>query len=382
MLDLQESRKQIDKIDKEILELFEDRMKLAKEVAEYKRQTGKKVFDKQRELEKLNVLTEMASNEFNKHGIGELFTQIMSMSRKLQYGLIETYSEDLSFELVDHIKTEEKAKVVFFGVKGTYTEQAMEEYFGKDIESFNEVTFKKVMQAVKEGRADYGVLPIENSSTGGITDIYDLLVDYDNYIVGEHVVMIDNVLLGLPGANINDLKIVYSHPQPLMQCAQFLDQHDYIEKKEYHSTAASAEKVVKEKDVTQAAIASRRTGDYYGLEVLAENINFDDTNSTRFIIITNKRKYLTNSNKVSICFELPHESGTLYNMLSHFIYNNLNMTKIESRPIKGKRWEYRFFVDFEGNLGEAGVKNAINGIQEEAVSLKILGNYPAITEEI
>jgi chorismate mutase/prephenate dehydratase len=268
--------------------------------------------------------------------------------------------------------------VVFFGAKGTYTEQAMEEYFGKEIDNFNELTFKGVMQAVKDGKADYGVLPIENSSTGGITDIYDLLVDYDNYIVGEHVVKIHNVLLGLKGSKIEELKKVYSHPQPLMQCAQFLEEHNYIQKIDYLSTAASAEKVLKDQDPSQAAIASRRTAEYYGLEVLADNINFDDTNSTRFIIISNKKMYLEKANKVSICFELPHESGTLFNMLSHFIYNNLSMTKIESRPILGKKWEYRFFVDFEGNLSDPGVKNAINGIQEEAVSLMILGNYPTV----
>ena len=123
-----------------------------------------------------------------------------------------------------------------------------------------------------------------------------------------------------------------------------------------------------------AAIASKRAAAIYGLEVLAECLNTEDVNSTRFIIVTNKKQYLPNANKISICFELPHESGSLYKMLSHIMYNNLNMTKIESRPIPGRSFEYRFFVDFEGKITDAAVRNTLNGIREEASRLKILGN--------
>jgi len=378
MIDLQLSRQEIDKVDKSIVELFEHRMQLAKEVAEYKIQTGKKVFDKAREEEKLCVLKAMASNDFNKHGVQELFIQIMSMSRKLQYGLINTYGNELLFNEIDSLRTNSQTKVVCFGVKGSYTEQAMEEYFGADIDSSYELSFKKVMQAIKDGKVDYGVLPIENTTTGGITDIYDLLVEFDNYIVGEHVVKIEHALLGLPEAKLEDIKNVYSHPQPLMQCAKYLECHEKMNPIEYVSTANSAKKVLEDGDITQGAIASKRAASYYGLKILAEAINHEDMNSTRFIIISRKKEFIKNSNKISICFELHHESGSLYNMLSHFIYNNLNMTKIESRPLEGRNFEYRFFVDFEGNLTEAGVKNALNGIQEESMNLKILGNYKMI----
>jgi len=375
MIDLQQSRQEIDKVDKSIVELFEHRMLLAKEVAEYKIQTGKKVFDKAREEEKLCVLKAMASNDFNKHGVQELFIQIMSMSRKLQYGLINSYGNELLFKEIDSLRNNSQTKVVCFGVKGSYTEQAMEEYFGVDIDSSYASSFKKVMQAIKEGTVDYGVLPIENTTTGGITDIYDLLIEFDNYIVGEHVVKIEHALLGLPEAKIEDIHNVYSHPQPLMQCAKYLESHKKMNPIEYVSTANSAKKILDEGDITQGAIASKRAASYYGLKILAEAINHEDTNSTRFIIISRKKEFIKNANKVSICFELHHESGSLYNMLSHFIYNSLNMTKIESRPLEGRNFEYRFFVDFEGNLAEAGVKNALNGIQEESMNLKILGNY-------
>ncbi len=378
MIDLQKSREEIDKVDKKIVELFEYRMRLAKDVAEYKIQTGKKVFDKTREQDKLWALQEMAGNDFNRHGVQELFTQIMSMSRKLQYGLISENGYEVPFTETDSLVTGPDTRVVCFGVRGSYTEQAMEEYFGRNISRIYASSFKMVMQAIKEGKADYGVLPIENTSTGGISDIYDLLVEFDNYIIGEHVVKIDHALLGLPGASIENIHNVYSHPQGLMQCSKYIESHRHMKPVECNSTADSARKVLEDGDITQGAIASRQAAGYYGLQILDEAVNHENNNSTRFIIIAREKIFIKDANKISICFELPHESGTLYNMLSHFIYNDLNMTKIESRPLEGKVFEYRFFVDFEGNLKEAGVKNALYGIQEEAMSLKILGSYKAI----
>lgn len=375
MVHLEDSRAEIDRIDREIVELFEHRMNVAKDVAEYKIQVGKKVFDKQREKDKLKTLVGLAQNEFNQQGVMELFTQIMSISRKLQYGLVAGNEEHIEFSPIEKLIITPDTRVAYFGIRGSYTEQAMEEFFGSNVNAMNEVTFKEVMQAVKNGKADYGILPIENSSTGGISDIYDLLDEYDNYIVGQHILKIDQALLGLEGAVLEDIKRVYSHPQGLLQCEKLLDEYKGMQRIEYPSTAASAMKVVQDQDKTQGAIASVRAAKQYGLEVLVEHANYNNCNSTRFIIFTNQKRYLEKANKISICFELPHESGSLYNMLSHFIYNNLNLTQIESRPIIGKSFEYRFFLDFEGNLEQASVKNALYGVREEATRLKILGNY-------
>lgn len=377
MADLQKCREAIDCIDNEIVRLFEERMEIVKEVGNYKVKTGKQVYDKERELEKLNTLKDLAGNDFNQHGIYELFTQIMSMSRKLQYGLMDGKTENSPFLSLEELPITKDSKVVFFGEAASFSQQAMEEYFKEDIKSFHGTTFKEVMEIVREGKADYGILPIENTSTGGITDIYDLLYEYDNYIVGQHILKIDQALLGLEGATIEGLKKVYSHPQGLLQCSKFLDQYDYIKRIESKSTAASALKIVEDNDLTKGAIASVKAAKRYGLKVLKENINFNTANSTRFIVITNRQIFLKNANKISICFELPHKIGTLYNMLSHFIYNNLNLTKIESRPILERSFEYRFFVDVEGNLNDPGVQNALYGIREEGSKFKILGNYLA-----
>ncbi len=374
MIDLKESRDRIDVIDREILNLFEQRMKITQDVAEYKINTGKKVLDREREQQKLDVLSKMASNPFNEHAVNELFTQIMSMSRKWQYGYIAT-NADLGFKPYETLDMKKDEKVAFFGEIGSYTEQAMIDFFGPNVDGISVNNFKKVMEMVKNKEVQFGVLPIENSSTGGITDIFDLLFEYGNTIIGEHCVKVEQALIGKKGAKISDLKEVYSHPQGLLQCRSFFEDKKQISLLPYASTSAAAKYVSEQDDSSIGAIASIRAAEYYGLEVLQPAINKEEMNSTRFIIITNQQIYNEEANKVSICFEIPHESGSLYTMLSHIIYNGLNMTKIESRPISGHPWEYRFFVEFEGNLQDPGVKNAIIGIREEASSLKILGNF-------
>lgn len=372
MIDLIKSRESIDRIDKQMVELFEERMTVAKDVAEYKRNTGKKVFDPEREAQKLETLGALASTEFNERAIQELFSQIMSISRKYQYSLLSEQNERFE-ELMELPKTAD-TKVCFFGAPGSYSEQAMLDCFGSNVTSFPAASFKEVMEAVQSKKADFGVLPIENTTTGGITDSYDLLMEYENYLVGEHVVKIEHALLGVPGAKVEDIRKVYSHSQGLSQCKKFFDAYPEIRPAVSSSTSESAKKVMEAKDITLAAIASKRAAEIYGLEVLRECLNTEDINSTRFIIVTNQKLFLPNANKISICFELPHESGSLYKMLSHIMYNNLNMTKIESRPIPGRSFEYRFFVDFEGKITDAAVRNTLNGIREEASRLKVLGN--------
>lgn len=374
MADLSELRKQLDGIDSQIVKLYEDRMDVCRQVAEYKIGTGKKVFDKQREMEKIAAVKGMTHNEFNSRGIEELFEQLMSMSRKLQYQMLAESGSigKLSFIGVDSLET--KARVVFQGAEGAYSQMAMVQYFGEEIESFHVDTFRDAFVSIEEGRADFAVLPIENSTAGIVNEIYDLLVEFENYIVGEQIIRIEHCLLGLPGTKKEDIKTVYSHPQSLMQSAKYLSAKDWRQIS-MQNNAFAARKVAEEQDRSQAAIASAYAGKTYGLEILEKGVNDSDTNATRFIIITNQKIFKKDAGKISICFEVPHKSGSLYHILSHFIYNNLNMTKIESRPIEERNWEYRFFVDIEGNLADSSVKNALRGLREESLNMKVLGNY-------
>ena len=374
-MDLSQLRQQIDTIDRQIVDLYEKRMDVSRQVAEYKIETGKKVFDKQREQEKIARVKALTHNDFNSHGVEELFEQIMSMSRKLQYQLLAAHGSEgrLPFIGVDELETE-CARVVYQGAEGSYSQAAMRKFFGENVNAFHVESFRDAMSAIDEGSADFAVLPIENSTAGIVNEIYDLLVEFENYIVGEQVIPIEHCLLALPGTKMEEIKRVYSHPQSLMQSARYLSEHDW-QQISMQNNAFAALKVAKDKDQTQAAIASEYAGETYGLEILEKGINDSDSNSTRFIIVTNQKIFRKNANKISLCLEIPHESGSLYHILSHFIYNNLNMTKIESRPIPDRNWEYRFFIDFEGNLADSAVKNALRGLREEARSMKILGNY-------
>lgn len=374
-MDLLQLREKIDEIDAQIVSLYEQRMEVSAQVARYKINTGSKVFDKQREKEKLEKVRAMTHNEFNAYGIQELFEQIMSMSRKLQYQLLAENGSmgRLPFIGVEKLDTP-AARVVFQGAEGAYSQAAMLRYFGDEVSSFHVETFRDAMTAIEEGSADFAVLPIENSTAGIVSEIYDLLVEFENYIVGEQIIQIEHCLLAAPGTKKEDIKRVYSHPQSLMQSARYLNDYNW-QQISMQNNAFAAKKVAEEQDGTQAAVAGEHAGRIYGLEVLEKGINQSDTNSTRFIIVTNQKIYQKDADKISICFEVPHKSGSLYHMLSHFIYNNLNLTRIESRPIEDRNWEYRFFVDFQGSLEDSAVKNALRGLREEARNMKILGNY-------
>lgn len=376
MRDLLQLRDEIDEIDSQIVELYKRRMAIAEEVAIYKISVGKKVFDKERETTKLEKLSEKVDTPFLKHGVLELFEQIMSMSRKRQYQLLTEYgkTEKTDFKEVEHLNYK-NAKIVFQGIEGAYTELALKQYFGENADSYHVDTWRDAMEALKNSEADYAVLPIENSSAGIVSENYDLMVEYDNYIVGEQIIRIDHALLGLPEAEIEDITDIYSHPQALMQCSKYLEDNRNWEKHSMKNTAMSAQKIKEDGQTGKAAIASALTADIYGLKVLDRAIQNNKNNYTRFIIVTNQKIFEKRANKISISFEIPHKSGSLYHKLSHFIYNGINMNKIESRPVQGKAWEYRFFVDIDGNLNDAAVQNALRGLKEETIQLKVLGNY-------
>lgn len=374
-LDLKEIRKEIDVIDEKLVELFEERMELCRDVAAYKFATGKPVLDRRREAEKIDSLTKLAKDDFSRHGIEELFRQIMSMSRKYQYKLLTSKGlrDNLEFLFVDRLWKKD-VKVVYQGIPGAYSHEALLNYFGEYVDYHNVDIWRKAMEEIRDGVSDYAVLPIENSTAGIVGDVFDLLTEFDNYIVKCVDVKINHALLGTMDSEIPDVEIVTSHPQALMQSREFIEEHGW-EQIPQSNTAIAASKVAKENNKRKAAIASAMTADIYGLKVLADHINTNAVNTTRFIIVTKHRIIRKDANKVLISFELAHEKGTLYETLSHIIYNDVNMTKIESRPIPGKNWHYRFFVEMDGRIDDFGVVNALRGINAEAINMKILGNY-------
>ncbi len=378
MDDLQTMRNEIDDIDNLIVDLYERRMQIAEGVAAYKQAAGKPVQDKVREKEKIQKVMDHARSDFSKEAVQSLYGQIMAVTRMVQYRKLS--GERMTFKIFDMKEPEigKKTKVVYAGVPGAYAEAAMVRYFGTEIDGFNVENFKDAMEAVAKDEAEYAVLPIENSTAGSVSDVYDLLALYDHTISGETMIRVEHCLLGRLDAELSDVKTVYSHPQALMQCKHFLDEKREWQQVSLQNTAAAAKKVLEDNDKTKAAIASKQAAKNYNLKVLQGMLNDVKDNFTRFIIVSHHHTFTTKANKISMCFEIPDESGSLYTILGHFIFNGLNMSRIESRPIKGKPWQYRFFVDVSGNLNDPAVRHAVHGIQSETENFKILGNYVGV----
>ncbi len=366
----------MDVIDRRLVSLLEERLDLCGQVAEYKIQVGKQVYDREREQQKIQAVRALASGEFNQQAAEDLFVQLMTMSRKLQYQILERHGvkADLGFAPVDTLR-KDGVRVVYQGVEGAYSHGAALQYFGDDADVYHVKTWEEAMEAVEKGEADYAVIPIENSSAGAVTDNFDLLIKHDNVIAAQTFLPVSHCLLGLPGADLSEIRTVYSHPQALMQCSQYLNSQKDWRQISVENTAVAAQKVVADGDKSQAAVASQVAGTLYGLKELASAINNNKDNTPRYLILTRERIYRKDAQKISICFELPHKSGSLYNMLGNLIYNGVNMTMIESRPIPERSWEYRFFVDMEGNLGDIAIQSALKSISEEAANMRILGNY-------
>lgn len=385
--DLNKLRSRIDEIDKKILPLFLERMDICSAVADYKRSVGKPVLDTERERQVLKSKVDMlnSSDKNRENEVYEFYSAIMSISRdrqtrELSRDTSRTRIEDI-LKPVPHVND---PSVVFYGTDGSYSEEAAIKYFGKESSRFSARTFEDAFTALKDGRADYAVLPIENSNTGTIVDVMDLLEKYNYYIIGEVDVPIRHCLMGVRGADIKDIKHIFSHEQGILQSREFLKSLEKygndIVCEEYYSTAQSAKKVAADGDKTQAAIAGRRNAEIYGLDILAENINSSDKNTTRFIVAAVHPEVDESCDKISAAFTLPHESGELYRVLACFAHGNLNLLKLESRPLFDRNFEYMFFVDYTGNLLDEETRRVTNNVIEGTSEFKLLGNYRLKTE--
>lgn len=367
MKDIKELRSEIDNIDSKLVELFEQRMETAIEIAQYKKENNVDVLNSNREQE---VISKGESNLCNKNLKGSLkkfLNCVMEISKDVQSEVLRSQGkvEKSSNELV----------VGFQGVAGSFSEQALIDYFGENTKTKAVDEFEDIFTELENDSIKYGILPIENSSTGGITDVYDLLNKYDFKIVGEVCLKVNHNLMAIKGATIDDITEVYSHSQALSQCSEFLKLKNSWTQVPFCNTAKSAELVYNSKEKFKAAIGSRRAAALYNLNILAHNINSNSKNITRFIIISKNLEVNSECNKTSVIFVTPHRSGSLYNILRHFSENNLNLLKIESRPIWDKPWEYFFYIDFEGDLDENTVKEAMIEIKKASSYFKILGNY-------
>ena len=374
---LDEIRKRIDAIDEQLLPLFIERMKCAQDVAQAKRELSLPIFNAQRENEILARVAAEAGDFAPEAKM--LYTTLMALNRSRQHKLLNS-GTDIRDEIQTALQKETSLKevssgkkIAFQGVPGSFSHAAATFLF-PDCDVYPYESFKDVFEALKNGTVDFGLLPVENSSAGSVVEVYDLILNYRFSIVGSTTLHVHHCLAAPQGVAIENIRTVYSHPQAFMQSNKFIEEHGFG-KVNLANTAISARYISEQNDKTRACIASANAAEIYGLEILHRGINFNDTNTTKFIIISRERMARVNADLICISFEMPHESGTLYQMLSHIIYNDLNMTRIESRPVPEKKWEYRFYVEFEGKANQAGAINALSGINAEALNMKILGNY-------
>ena len=380
MNELEEYRQEIDRIDGELVKCFLERLAVTGKVGEYKQARGLPVLDPERERRVVAARTALTGDPARKADVAALYESIMAIARRQQRHLVREREDDpgyAAFAAAVQNRREPVAspRVVYQGEPGCYSEEAAVDFFGPGVDRRGLPWFPDVFAALERGEADYAVLPVENSSTGSIRQVYDLLAQYSYYVVGECQVEVRHCLMALPGVKLEDIKTVYSHEQGLMQCEKYLDGHRDWNRVPTLDTAGSAKQVAGSGDRTAAAICSRRAAEIYGLHILAEGVNYNAMNHTRFVVVSPVLELRPGRNKISAMFRLPHQSGSLHEILTIFAVQGLNLLKIESRPIPGRGWEYLFFLDFTGDVAAPEMDGVLHELGQLSTQVRILGNF-------
>jgi chorismate mutase/prephenate dehydratase len=351
-MSLDNLRKEIDEIDSRLVELLARRVKIAENIGRKKVDMGQRIEDKEREMSVLEKAKELARKEgLDEADIEAIYQKVIALSRNRQ-----------------------GVSVAFQGEIGSYSEEAAFSFFGGHIQTRPYESLEEVFQAVEQDKVQFGIAPIENSLEGSIARTYDLLLESELKVCGELELKVAHCLIARQGATLDSIERIYSHPQALGQCQAFL-KHLGCELTPTYDTAGSV-KMIKEKAIADgAAIAGYRAAEIYGMEVLARDIQDNAYNFTRFFILAKEDSPPTGHDKTSVVFSVKHKPGALYNFLKDLTDNNINMTKIESRPTRQKPWEYNFYLDFEGHRQDKMAKEALEKLEASALFVKVLGSY-------
>ncbi len=367
---LNDLRIKIDHIDLKIKDLFLQRMRVAKQVAECKSKTGDKILKPEREEEVIRKLTADMEGEW-KLSYASFLKKVMEVSRTFQYRRLLELGSDFQLDFQEDIPPVERT--CYQGIPGSYSEMAAVSLF-PDAEYSPVDTFEDVFLSISRGKTQTGVVPLENTTAGGVYEVYDLLLSHDLYINACEIAKVDHCLAALEGACLEDIKEVYSHPQAIAQSAEFLREHG-IPARESSNTAVAARDAAVIKDNHRGVICSGEAAKRYGLKILLEGINHNKQNATKFVAVSGKLIVKDNHNRIAVVFSCPHQSGSLAGVLGIFGDYGVNLTEIHSRPDGRKSWEYLFYVDFTGNLKEEGIKALLYQLNEELPFIKIIGSY-------
>lgn len=357
MDEIQNHRKEIDKVDEEILKLLNRRTEIVKEICRIKKNEKVEFHSPEREQEIINRLERINPGPFPDEAIRSVYREILSASLSLEQPL----------------------RVAYFGPRATFTHLAARKQFGSSAEYIPFEGIRDVFNAVERGHTSYGVVPIENSTEGIVSYTLDMFIDSELMISAEIMTEISHNLLSRRG-RIEDIKKIYSHPQATAQCRGWLENNlPKIPIIEVTSTAKAAEMATQEIDA--GAIASELAATLYGLQIVRRKIEDVINNYTRFLVIAKKYPQKTGKDKTSIMFSIKDRPGALHSILGPFARHSINLTKIESRPSKRKPWEYIFFMDMEGHIDDEKIKESLDEVTAECLFLKVLGSYPVGTPD-
>lgn len=377
IIPLENSRKKIDETDKEIIRLFKERMKAAADIAAYKKENGLPVHDPQRERQLLAKISELSGSEFSDYG-RVLYSTIMSLSKSYQRALLgidsDVYSRiEKSLEDTEKIFPE-TARVACQGVEGAYSGIAAERLF-----SLPDITycpsFDSVFDAIDKGECEYGVLPLENSTAGSVVKIYDLMMNHNFSIVRSIRIKIDHCLLTKKGTELSDIKEVFSHEQAINQCSQFIKAHPEIKFTPVANTAIASKTVAQSDRKDIAALSSRHCAELYGLNNLISGVQDQGNNYTRFICISKKLEIYPGANKTTIMAATGDTPGALYQLLSLFFAHGINITKLESRPMPTRDFEYIFYLDLDVSIYSPKLKTVLSELERYSGEFRYLGSY-------
>ena len=374
---IEELRARIDRIDSDLIRLYAERLETAAEIGKYKQEHNLPVFDPAREREVLNKVGAEAG-EANENGVRALFSFLMAQSRTSQ--MLDRKQESELGKLIRRSVEEtpklfpEKAKVACQGVEGAYSQQACEKMFRSPAITYCK-TFGDVFSAIESGECEYGVLPIENSLAGSVNSVYDKLLSRKCYIVRSARVKIDHTLLVKLGTKPEDIREIWSHEQAIQQCSDFLSKNKQWQVNVSSNTAAAARMVAESGRKDVAAISSGRCAQLYGLEILKTDIQNNSNNHTRFICISRKPEIYPGADRTSLMLALPDRPGALYQLLGRFNAQGINLTKLESRPVPGKDFEFMFCFDIDASVYSPAFTRLIEELDVTLEKCVYLGSY-------
>ena len=375
--DINALRLEMDACNKQILEAFEHRMDIASRIGDVKRSLGLRVTDPRRERQILSAIADQASPEFKSYAT-VLFSLLMEVSSAYQEHRMRPTSP-LRERIEQALETTPKlfpqfASVACQGVDGAYSQLAAEKIFKRPNITFYR-NFEGVFQAVELGTCEYGVLPIENSSAGTVNAVYDLMMEHDFHIVRTYRLKVDHNVLANEGATLEGITEIYSHQQAINQCARYLEGMPHVKVTPVTNTAEAARMVAESGRTDVAALSSRACASLYGLSVLARQVNDSDNNYTRFACITKDLQVFPGADRTSLMMVAPHEPGALYKVLARFYALDINLTKLQSRPILGQDFEFMFYFDLDASVYSPEFASLVCELEDFCDDFKYLGTY-------